>query len=107
MSRTPTPRAVRRSLREIGEHLRAWRKLQSLTIEQVADRAGINRLTVSHIEHGEGASLENVLRVARALGQLPDMVDVLDPYETDIGRLRADEALPQRVRRSKEDDGES
>jgi hypothetical protein len=25
-------------------------------------------------------------------------VDALDPYETDLGRARADQALPERVR---------
>jgi hypothetical protein len=40
-----------------------------------------------------------VLQVARALGQLDRIVAALDPYETDLGRARADALLPQRVRR--------
>jgi hypothetical protein len=50
------------------------------------------------LENGEGASLENVLRVARALGVLDSLVAALDPYATDVGRLRSEEALPERVR---------
>jgi hypothetical protein len=42
--------------------------------------------------------LESLIRVARALGVLEELKTALDPYSTDIGRLRADEALPQRVR---------
>ena len=38
------------------------------------------------------------LRVARALGVLDMMVSALDPYATDWGRLRSQEALPERVR---------
>jgi hypothetical protein len=50
------------------------------------------------LEHGEGASLENVLRVARALGVLDSLTEAIDPYSTDVGRLRSEEALPERVR---------
>lgn len=51
------------------------------------------------LERGQGATLENVLRVARALGVMDVLVTSLDPFESDVGRLRADQALPQRVRR--------
>jgi hypothetical protein len=50
------------------------------------------------LENGDGASLENVLRVARALGVLDSLVTALDPYATDVGRLRSQEALPKRIR---------
>jgi len=43
-------------------------------------------------------SIENLLRVLRALGILDTLPRALDPYETDLGRLRADEQLPRRVR---------
>ena len=49
------------------------------------------------LENGEGATMENLLRVARALGVLDPLVAALDPYKTDIGRLRSEEALPERV----------
>jgi transcriptional regulator with XRE-family HTH domain len=93
-----TPGAVSRSLREFGQHLSTWRKLRDLTAVEVADRAGVGVNTVLRLERGEGATLENVLRVARALGVLDVLTDALDPYASDVGRLRADEALPERVR---------
>lgn len=52
-------------------------------------------------EAGTGASLENLLRMARAFGLLDSITGSLDPYATDVGRLRADEVLPERVRRPK------
>lgn len=97
---TPVPRAITRTLAQIGAHLATWRRLQRLTAEQVADRAGISRGTLQRLEAGDGASLENTLRVARALGVLDQLAAALDPYSTDVGRLRADEKLPQRVRSS-------
>lgn len=96
VSRTPV--SVARSLRQVGEHLATWRRLRDLTAAEVADRAGVGVSTVLRLERGQGATLENLLRVARALGVLDSLATALDPYATDVGRLRADEALPQRVR---------
>jgi transcriptional regulator with XRE-family HTH domain len=93
-----TPAAVSRSMRRLGDHLNTWRKLRHLTAAEVADRAGIGVNTVLRLENGDGATLENVLRVARALGVLDVLTNSIDPYDTDVGRLRADEALPERVR---------
>lgn len=97
--RTPTPRAVRSALDALSEHVVNWRKLRGLTTAQVAERAGVARTTISRLENDPGAvSLENVVRVARALGILDLLVQSIDPMATDIGRLRAEERLPERVR---------
>jgi transcriptional regulator with XRE-family HTH domain len=98
MAKTPTPAAVRRALSDVGEDLATWRRLRNLTITQVADRAGVARSVVLNLEAGSGATLESTLRVARALGILEALSEALDPYRTDIGRLRSEETLPQRVR---------
>nr|WP_129667665.1 helix-turn-helix transcriptional regulator [Phytoactinopolyspora endophytica] len=96
----PTSARVRISAARIGSHLTAWRKLQGLTAEQVAERAGISRGTLRRLENGETVvGLDVFLSVARVLGTLDRLVEVLDPYETDLGRARADETLPKRVRR--------
>lgn len=87
-------------MRDLGEHLRTWRKLQRLTIEDVAQRVGVSRNTIGRLERGDGAvRLDVVLGVANALGRLDAVVESLDPYTTDFGRARAEQALPQRVRR--------
>jgi transcriptional regulator with XRE-family HTH domain len=100
MATRPLPVRTRRSAETLGQHLLAWRKLQRLTAAQVAERAGVDRGTVRRLEHGDpGVSLGVVLSVARAVGQLDRLVGALDPYETDLGRSRADQALPERVRR--------
>lgn len=95
----PMPLAVGRGLRVLGERVTTWRKLQRLTAAQVAERAGISRDTLRAVEQGKGtASTENLLRVLRILGILDSVLDAADPYQTDVGKLRADEILPQRVR---------
>ena len=98
MAVSRTPIAVANGQRRIGEELATWRRLRRLTAAQVADRAGVSRHTVMRLENGQGASMESVLRVARALGVLDSLVAALDPYATDEGRLRSEEALPERVR---------
>src|ERR1035438_8084824 len=93
------PLAVARALRVLGTHVADWRKLQRLPTAQVAERAGISRDTLRAIEQGKGtASTENLFRVLRILGTLDGVVAAADPYQTDVGRLRADEILPKRVR---------
>ncbi len=48
------PLVVTRGLRLTGEQIVTWRKLQGLTAEQVAERAGISRNTLRSIEQGTG-----------------------------------------------------
>jgi transcriptional regulator with XRE-family HTH domain len=98
MPRSTSPQ-VRRALRQVAEDLAAWRKLRGLTQAQLADRTGVDRATIGRLERGEGGvSLETVLSVLRGLGVLEMAIGALDPYKTDVGRLRSDEQLPQRVR---------
>jgi transcriptional regulator with XRE-family HTH domain len=101
MAPTRTPVAVAHAQRRMGEDLATWRRLRRLTAAEIADRAGISRHTVMRLENGEGATLENLLRVARALGVLDSLATALDPYQTDLGRLRSEEALPERIRHPK------
>lgn len=95
----PTPLAISRALTDVGESVRTWRRLRELTVAETADRAGIGVSTLQRLEHGQGGTLETFLRVARALGVLEQVTTALDPMSTDVGRLRAVDALPLRVRR--------
>jgi transcriptional regulator with XRE-family HTH domain len=94
-----TPRPVTAGLERLGSDLRTWRLLHRNTVAEIADRAHVSSDTVSRIESGRSVSSENLLRVARALGVLELLTAALDPYATDVGRLRAEEQLPQRVRK--------
>lgn len=95
----PAPIPVQRAANSLGEHFKTRRKLLNLTEQQVAERAGISRKTVRRLEADSSAtSVGAMLRVARALGVLDVLVDALDPHDTEVGRLRANDQLPQRVR---------
>ena len=96
---TKTPLRIQRSFRTIGDRFTVARKLQRITAAQLADRAGISVPTLRNLERGEGtSSLETFLRVARVLGILDQLEKALDPFETEVGRLRSEERLPIRVR---------
>jgi transcriptional regulator with XRE-family HTH domain len=97
-SRLPPP-AVGRALRELADDVAVWRRLRGLTQVQLADRAGVSRDTLTRLERGDGGvSTENLLRILRGLGVVENLLKALDPFESDIGRLRASQQLPKRVR---------
>lgn len=98
MSEQLIPRVLTTALREMGENLTTWRKLRHITAHQLADRAGVSINTVLRLESGKSSNVESLFRVARALGILDDVSAAFDPFLTDVGRLRADKALPRRVR---------
>jgi transcriptional regulator with XRE-family HTH domain len=94
-----TPLPVRRAQRTLAENLKTWRKLRGLTQAQLADRADISRGVVQRIEAADGGvSVENLLRILRALGIQDLLAQAVDPFVSDIGRLRSDQELPRRVR---------
>ena len=79
MGAQSTAARTARAARQLGEHVTVWRKLQGLTAEQVADRAGISRTTLRRLEHGDpGVRLETFLDVVRVLGAVDRLVTFLD-----------------------------
>ncbi|MDO9396161.1 MAG: helix-turn-helix transcriptional regulator [Herbiconiux sp.] len=90
---------TRRNALTLGARLTEWRKLQDLTAEQVAQRAGISKPTLWKLESGDpGVSLGVLLDVVRALGFTDQLLDAVDPLSTELGRARAGQALPKRIR---------
>ena len=96
-TRAPIP--VRRAQREIAAHLSLARRQQRITVELLADRVGISVPTLRRLLNDGAGSLENYLRVAHVLGLLDATVAAADPLNTPMGRLRADEDTPRRVRK--------
>lgn len=96
-TRTPIP--VRRAQREIANNLSLARRQQRITVDLLADSAGISVPTLRRLLNEGVGSLESYLRVASILGLLEGAVRATDPLNTPMGRLRADEDTPQRVRR--------
>ena len=74
--------------------------MQGLKSEELADMAGVSRSTLSRPENGDASvSLATLLDVCNTCVVTDRIIDAVDPYETDCGRARASQGLPQRVRR--------
>ena len=96
--RTKTPISIARAQRDIAAHLDLARRQQRITVELLAERAGVSVPTVRRLLREGTGSLETYLRVSRILGLLEGAVAASDPLNTPIGRIRADEETPLRVR---------
>ena len=67
LSSTATDREI---LVELGARLRALRKRRRLTLEEVAEHAGLSRGTVGRAEQGDNPTLLTVIRMLRVYGRL-------------------------------------
>lgn len=86
-------------LEELGASVRGWRKIIGLTADQLCQRANISRPTLRKLETGSGAvSVQTLLSVLQALGIQRQMLDALDPLNSELGRLRVDALARERVR---------
>ena len=68
-------------LRELGQRLRRRRLDQNLSQEDLAQRAGLNRTTVSGLERGDPATLLTLIQILRVL----EALDELDAFLPDPG----------------------
>lgn len=72
----------------------------SISSQEIVDRVGVSREIISWLENGDPlVSMATIIGVCGVLGILDRLEVAMDPYETDLGRARADQLLPQRVRK--------
>ncbi len=93
-----TPIPVARTMRVIASNFDLARRQQRITVELLAERANLSVPTVRRLLNEGAGSLENFLRVARVLGFLQGVEEATDPLRTPIGRARAEQDAPKRVR---------
>lgn len=96
------PYRIDRERQLLGERIHQWRMVLNLTATQVSERAGVTRDTLRKLERGDTTvKAETLLQVLRAMGMLDAVVDALDPFHTDVGRLRAHRLNRQRASHSR------
>lgn len=95
---TKTPIPINRAMRTVAGNLDLARRQQRVTVDLLAERAGLSVPTVRKILNEGKGSFENFLRVARILGFLDLVTEATDPLNTPLGKIRADEDTPLRVR---------
>ena len=71
----------------MGQRITALRKLEGISQQELADRAGLTRQHIGRIEKGELVSVAYVTiqAIAEALGMT---VDIIDPKLADLAPLR-------------------
>ena len=64
----------------VGAQIRQRRLQRNLTLDQVADQAGLARRTVQNLEHGHGSTIATLVKVLRVL-DADDWLTTLTPPE--------------------------
>ena len=96
-TRLPIP-AIR-AMRQLGKDINEARRRRRITIELMAQRAGLARSTIGKIERGDPTtSIGGYVAVLFVLGMLDRLSDLVDARHDVTGRQLQDEQLPQRVR---------
>ncbi|MFH1450698.1 MAG: transcriptional regulator [archaeon] len=67
-----------------ADFLKKLREKKQLSLGDVAREAGLTRQTVENYEKGEGAEVENILRIQEALGEL--VIDPINVFDFEVQR---------------------
>jgi transcriptional regulator with XRE-family HTH domain len=90
------------AIAEIGARLKAYRIDYPLTQQELADKAGVSRRSITNMETGEDVNLGTLIKVLMALG-LDSNLDMLvpDPTKRPSYYLKEKSGTPQRKRTKK------
>ncbi len=93
------PIPVIKALQKLGQDINDARRRRRITVELMAQRAGLSRSTIGKIERGDPTtSMGGYGAVLFVLGMHRRLSDVVDSMHDLVGRRLEDENLPQRVR---------
>ena len=100
-SRRTLPFEVSDRIRELGYRIRLARTRRSMSIAEVAAKAGINRNTLNALELGKhGVALGAYITVLWALGLDKTLDGVAHPDSDTHGKTLEASRRPERVRKS-------
>lgn len=93
------PIPVNKALKTLGQHIKEARIKRRLTLELVAERAGISFLTLRNVEKGSATvSMGIYAKVLFVLGLSDNIYELANPDKDEVGKILASEQLPKRVR---------
>lgn len=96
------PVPVVRALRKLGGDLRDARRRRRIPTEIMAARVGISRTTLSRLEKGDPKVAAGTYASAMfVLGLIDRLSELADVRHDMVGLDLANEALPQRIRKSR------
>lgn len=93
------PIPAKKALKKVGRDIGDARKRRRITMELMAERAGISRVTLGKIEKGEPTvSMGAYATVLFTLGMIDHLQNLVDASIDIVGRELEAENLPKRVR---------
>jgi transcriptional regulator with XRE-family HTH domain len=100
MGFTTLPAEVIDRIRQLAERIRVARKRRGWTVAETAEKAGINRNTLTALELGKpGVSISAYLAVLWVLGLDRTLEAVADPDQDTHGKILEAARRPQRTRK--------
>jgi DNA-binding XRE family transcriptional regulator len=102
------PIPAMRALRKVGQDISDSRRRRRITMELMAERAGISRTTIGKIEKGDPTvSMGSYASVFFVLGMINQLSDLMGSAHDIVGRRLQDEKLPKRVRHPRQKNQEA
>ncbi len=98
------PLPVLKTLKILGQNIRNARLRRRITMKLLAERAGINVLTLAKVERGnESTSIGNYASVLFSLGMIDQLKNIGDIANDLVGRMLDEERLPKRIKIKKKE----
>lgn len=93
----------REYIKELGQKIKIYRIMSEMSQQDLEDRTGVSKRSISRMEQGESVQVDNLFKVIIALG-LGDNIDLLVPDQTKRPSyyLEQVEYKPKRVRKKRE-----
>lgn len=87
---------------ELGKKIKTYRIMKELSQEDLSDKTGISKRSISRLEQGESIQVDNLFKILIAL-DLGDNIDLLVPDQTRRPSyyLENSDSRPQRVRKKR------
>ena len=93
------PIPVNKALKTLGQNIKEARIKRRLTLELVAERAGISYLSLLNVEKGSATvSMGIYAKVLFVLGLVENLYEIANPDKDEVGKVLESENLPKRVR---------
>lgn len=88
-------------MEQLGKRYDFLRRKKGFTDREIAERAGISTETLHRFRTGQGVSLQNFVRLMRAIGELARLDTVLPEEDTVMPSIPQVKVPKHKVRKSK------
>ena len=68
-------------IKELGQKIKTYRIMKEMSQQDLEDKSGVSKRSISRLEQGESVQLENLIKILLAL-DLGENIDLLVPDQT-------------------------